>query len=688
MDIIDRARKYLAAAPPAISGSGGHNQTYSVAVALVHGFELDTSTARQLLGEYNSRCQPPWTDSDLDHKIKSAQCTPHDKPRGHLKGVSYKYSGGESSAPLAVTLPPKEVKAAPVKRYNLDSKCEVPQPMMDPCRQFIMSAFQPGEGISIERATLNDEKKEIPEGKGLVLTREQWLSKLAAVDYDPNKIWRSTDKTGVFIRVNPTSGSLDKEVTAFRHALVEFDHISIPEQWSLIKQSNIPCAAVLHSGGKSLHAWVRVDAKDWNEWKQRVQVLYSHFEPYGVDIKNKNPSRFSRLPGMTRGAGQQALLALNNGSESFSSWLIERDKKDLPQPKDLRELSVFISEADPNSLLGNRWLCKSGAAMIIAQSGVGKSSLLMQMAILFALGKPVFGIKPARPLKSVIIQAENDDGDMAEMFQGVISGMNLATTVDELNELVNHLQTMVLIFDDTTHAGATFAEYVKEIIEAHRPDLVMADPMLAYIGDDVNSQKVCSQFFRGLINPISKATGVAWLWFHHTGKPEKDSKMRKNWTSNDYGYIGAGSAELTNFARATIYLKQNKEDEKLFEMILGKRGMRAGATDIQGNKTNRIWMRHGDFGICWKQVNEPEESSEEKEKKKGAGRPSKPFDYDGFLNGISGEHFNAKQIIEKIQDAADCGESTAKKHWKEIKPKMVFDAEFDTFSFQKTEGQK
>src|SRR5258708_3363855 len=67
------------------------------------------------------------------------------------------------------------------------------------------------------------------------------------------------------------------------------------------------------------------------------------------------------------------------------------------------------------TLLGNRWLCRGGGALIVAPSGQGKSVLTAQASILWACNKPPFGIKPSRPLRSLILQAEDDDGDMQEM---------------------------------------------------------------------------------------------------------------------------------------------------------------------------------------------------------------------------------------------------------------------------------
>lgn len=83
-DLIDRARRYLAACDPAISGQGGHNATLHAAHSLVVGYGLDDATALGLLlSEYNPRCVPPWTEKDLLHKLDSARANPQ-KTVGYL----------------------------------------------------------------------------------------------------------------------------------------------------------------------------------------------------------------------------------------------------------------------------------------------------------------------------------------------------------------------------------------------------------------------------------------------------------------------------------------------------------------------------------------------------------------------------------------------------------------------------
>ena len=71
--IADRARSYLMRIPAAISGSGGHAQTLLAAEHMVRGFGLDDGTAMSLLCEWNRSCSPPWSERELQHKIREAR---------------------------------------------------------------------------------------------------------------------------------------------------------------------------------------------------------------------------------------------------------------------------------------------------------------------------------------------------------------------------------------------------------------------------------------------------------------------------------------------------------------------------------------------------------------------------------------------------------------------------------------
>lgn len=68
---------YLAKIEPAVSGQGGHNQTFRVARILTNDFALSFDQAWPFLLSYNQRCQPPWTQRELQHKLRSALNASH-----------------------------------------------------------------------------------------------------------------------------------------------------------------------------------------------------------------------------------------------------------------------------------------------------------------------------------------------------------------------------------------------------------------------------------------------------------------------------------------------------------------------------------------------------------------------------------------------------------------------------------
>lgn len=587
--------------------------------------------------EYSSRCDPVWSEREIEHKLTQAETTQtHQKPRGHLlsKSVRHVYRDTPHFAPSNETAKKDTAKSSPkTKRYEPRVDADLPSPILDGARELLRAAFQPGEGVAIVIGRIDEkDNREIPKDEGIVLSREEWLLKLDKADGNPNGILSNTAKNGLYIRINPMrlGGKSDADVTDFRHALIECDSISQIEQWRHIAGSNVPVTAVISSGGRSVHAWVRVDAKDRREYDERVKLLHAHFTSNGFEIDgvNKNPSRFSRLPNCVRGKSRQELLALRIGTESFGAWHSDLESESTGRTFSIKELLKFKPDEDPNCLLGERWICKGGSCVIVGQSGLGKSSIAIQAAVTWALGKSFFGIPSKRPLKSLFIQAENDEGDLAEMVQGVINGLGLKPDSAE----VEQIERNVVIVSDSSHTGEEFTQNVQRRIDRHRPDLVWFDPLLSFIGDDISKQSVCSQFLRTWLAPISDSSGVAWMMMHHTGKPSNDPKARQSWNKSDHSYAGIGSSELTNWARAVCLLERVDDDN--FSLRLAKRGKRAGAMDLQGVKTERIWLQHAPAGIQWLQVAEPPpkpskhrvakgEKTERDDKHKAPGQPSK-----------------------------------------------------------------
>lgn len=513
----------------------------------------------------------------------------------------------------------------------------LPEPVADGWRRLLETCFAPDEFVAIAVAGEGKDGAAVPK-RGRTKTAAQWIRHIEA----KGGIERAFPaKLGLYVRINPMrdGGARNEDVAAFRHVLVEFDcdaagkPIPKEKQLAAIVTSGLPVSALIDSGNKSLHAWIRVDAPDEVKYRLRVDAVYERFKHLNLDRQNRNASRLSRCPDGYRQVGtelrRQRLLATGLGATSWLEWETHQIDDELEQMP-VSSLAIYDISNDPNSVLGNRWLCRCGSLVIVGQSGIGKSSLCMQLMILWALGREAFGIAPTRgkPLKSLLIQAENDIGDLAEMYQGVRKGMGLTPEEERL------LESRIIIYRNTTHTGPEFAQMVAKLIERHKPDIVWVDPLLNFIGDDISEQKVISEFCCNQLNAISHRTGVIWALIHHTGKPSKDPKSASHWTASDLAYSGLGSSALTNWSRETAVIQRVPMPEgapPTFRFSMTKRRTRAGFLDMDDNQTDTIFVRHSSGpGICWEQCAPPPKPSKNGFYSTGKrGRPSN-FDEAAF----------------------------------------------------------
>lgn len=86
--IIERARRYAAAADASVSGQHGHDVAYKLACALVVGFALPHEDALGVMAEWNERCSPPWSDVELVRKLEEAERSADDERGWLLRGDS------------------------------------------------------------------------------------------------------------------------------------------------------------------------------------------------------------------------------------------------------------------------------------------------------------------------------------------------------------------------------------------------------------------------------------------------------------------------------------------------------------------------------------------------------------------------------------------------------------------------
>lgn len=273
---------------------------------------------------------------------------------------------------------------------------------------------------------------------------------------------------------------------------------------------------------------------------------------------------------------------LAQGFQAQAKSILEASvRKDTTQRMPLADLQAFDRHNDPNCLVGNRWLCKGGSLLFSGQAGTGKSSLLTQLAVSWALGKDLWGMKPIRPMRIVMLGSENDLGDIAEQWMGVTGAMWL-TQAEQMT-----LEENVVIYREAVKTGEAFGALIEELVTRHNADFLMVDPLLGFAGGDVSKQEFCSHFLRHILQPVLMRTGCCLIAAHHQNKPPK--KKEDNMQST---YDFTGSSELANWFRSTAILRREHQEHPHFILKLGKRGNRAGMRDDRGQFTESLRIRH------------------------------------------------------------------------------------------------
>ncbi|HMP33276.1 MAG TPA: AAA family ATPase [Kiritimatiellia bacterium] len=300
---------------------------------------------------------------------------------------------------------------------------------------------------------------------------------------------------------------------------------------------------------------------------------------------------------------------LHDVARGLASILRTRSAPAVTRGKSWTEIA-FSTVNEGETLLGNRYLCKAGAMLLIGPSGVGKSSASCQQDMQWALGREAFGIRPSRPLRIMTIQAENDDGDQIEMAQGVMKGLKLTSEDMDQIDANTHTRTSFNVSDK-------FLEELEAEVEAWKPDIVRVDPLNSYLGTDPKDVKAVNEFCRQGVSPLLFNHGCAAIFVHHTPKTNFRESTGK-WSTVDWAYAGGGAADLTNWARAVLVVDPVNIDEGIYRFIAAKRGRRIGWKNEAGESVTERFFRYArEPGlIYWEEADAPEEATKPHKKTK------------------------------------------------------------------------
>lgn len=329
-------------------------------------------------------------------------------------------------------------------------------------------------------------------------------------DYNP--------EAGAWIRFNPLDGKGGKNenVVDWRYALVESDSMDLAQQNAIIRELELPVACLVYSGGKSIHAIVHIDAADYHEYRKRVDYLYTICKKNGleVDQQNKNPSRLSRMPGVTRNGKKQFLIDTNIGKASWNEWQewIESVNDELPEPESLEDYWDNLPDLAPPLIDG---VLRQGHKMLIAgPSKAGKSFALIEMCIAIAEGMKWFGW-PCTQGKVMYVNLELDRASCLHRFKDVYQELHIAPRGLKNIDIWN-LRGKSIPMDKLAPKlirRAAKKNYIAIII----------DPIYKVITGDENSAdqmaNFCNQF-----DKVCTELGCAVVYCHHHSKGSQGGK--------------------------------------------------------------------------------------------------------------------------------------------------------------------
>ena len=345
-------------------------------------------------------------------------------------------------------------------------------------------------------------------------------------------------QVGAWIRFNPLDGDgvKNENITKFRFALVESDTLPVAEQDIVYRKLELPIAALVHSGGKSLHAIVRVDAENYDEYRKRVEFLYDFLEKNGVSIdkQNRNPSRLSRMPGVTRNGNRQYLVATNIGRKSWVDWMdfVEGVSDELPDMVSLDTFKDNPPELPEELIMG---ILRRGHKMLISGSSkAGKSFLLMELCIAIAEGKSWLGF-PCKKGKVLYVNLEIDPASAINRFLKIYEALGLP--IKNANSIV--------VWNLRGHA-VPLDQLVPKLIRRVRDqhfDAIVIDPIYKVItGDENNASEMgafCNQF-----DKICTETGCSTIYCHHHSKGSQGMKKAMDRASGSGVFARDPDAQL------------------------------------------------------------------------------------------------------------------------------------------------
>ena len=487
-------------------------------------------------------------------------------PAGHALDWGDELSAGPGAQTEGRVVDPRWVEA-----HELDLPAEWHP--AEQIKRYLQALFEPEEYVAyVTESYRKEDGRFAPNGCSCHLTAGQLIMELdhygddigaALGDYNP--------EAGAWICFNPMDGGgrRNENVTDFRYALVECDNMELGKQQAIIRQLELPCAALVYSGGKSVHAIVKVDAPDYAEYRRRVDYLYAACQKNGltIDQQNRNPSRLSRMPGILRGDKRQTLLETNIGKSCWDEWRdwLEAETDELPETESLADDWESLPPLADALITG---VLRKGHKMLLAgPSKAGKSFALIELCIAIAEGRPWLGRFSCAQGKVLYINLELDRASCLHRFKDVYTALGLPPQNLRNIDIWN-----------LRGASVPMDKLAPKLIRRAQKKgytAVILDPIYKVITGDENSAdqmaKFCNQF-----DLVCRALDCAVIYCHHHSKGFQGGKRSMDRASGSGVFARDPDAmlDMTELTPTDAIREQlhNKAACRVIKAMLDKRG--------------------------------------------------------------------------------------------------------------------
>ena len=391
-------------------------------------------------------------------------------------------------------------------------------------REYLLTLFRPDEYVNYVLDAWQSGDRLMPTKGSYSRTRDELLAALDKYKDDIGyALGDSHPEVGAWIRINPLDGKgvSEENVTDFRYTLIEADTGTLEEQYHRIDAMRLPVAMMVYSGGKSIHAVVRVDAVNKVEYAKRVREIYELFtdddgKPL-IDTQNKNASRLSRFPGFERCGNKQFIIPYTARTRSWQEWhdqLLEDRADALP---DFGAVSAFVGPGTPAlkpELIHG--ILRQGHKMLLAGSSkAGKSFALMELAIAISTGGDWLGW-PCAKGKVLYCNFELDEASARNRFNAICQyrGMEPCAACENITDWnlrgynLRAKDFSIRLFSRARQMGFS---------------AVIIDPIYKLgLGDENSAGDVGS--FLGVLDTICQTLGCAVIYCHHHSKGSQSGK--------------------------------------------------------------------------------------------------------------------------------------------------------------------